>query len=152
MSVVADVVQGMVTTLQSIAGLQGKTFHILTEEELFDRAKAVPFPAVGVVYEGMRSLGEPGKPTHKTGLSAKLNLAVVVFYQTKAPVGQVAADALKPQALDLLDTIRNTIRVTPGPGTRTWEFLVEAPAVERNGVVVYIQRWTIPVMLSQGLP
>lgn len=150
MNVATDTVASLVASLQSVAGVKG-AFHALTEEELMDKAKVLQYPAAGVIYEGMRGGGDSGKATHRVGLSADLTVSLVILYNSKAVLGQTAMDALKLEALELLDLIRNTIRDTRGPSQHFWRFISEAPALEKNGVVLYIQRWSLPVKLSQGL-
>lgn len=149
-SVAVDTINALITSLQSVAGLNGKTFHILTEAELMDRSRLIPSPSVGVLYEGMRSTGTGGG-THRTGLSAELSAALVVYYRNATPLGQAGMDAQKPVAIEMLDAIRNQLRDTRGPGGHYWRFLSESPALEKDGLVVWIQRWSTPVMLSQGL-
>lgn len=133
--------------LQSIAELgNGKVMSILSEDDLMNKAKLVPFPAAGLVYEGMRSRAEV-QVTQKVGLSVDLGISIVVFYRPDFPAGT----DMKNEALMLLDKIRNKIKGTTAPGGKKWRFVAEVPAVEKAGVVVWIQRWSTPVMLTEGL-
>lgn len=145
-----DATSAILTVLQSVAGLEQKSFFILSEDELMNRAVTVSFPAAGVIYEGMRSNPDQGA-THHVGLNATINVAIIVFYKNAVGIGVNAADSFKPQALALLDTIRNLLRDTRGPSGHYWHFLMEAPALEKNGVVVWVQRWSLPIKLSPAV-
>ena len=142
-------VQQVAALLAPIPALEGKVFHVLSEKDLFDTATALSAPAAGVVYDGMRPQPESG--AMRTGLAAELAVNVVIFYDGKDFVGQEAADAATLDAIRLLDSVRNAIRGQRGPGNHLWRFDREIPAVEKGSLVVWLQRWTTPVGLAQGL-
>lgn len=146
--IVTQTINSLVASLQSIADLQGKAFHLVTEDELFDRSKMLNFPTAGVVYGGMTKR-DPQKATHNIGLSAVLVAHVVVYYPTKVGIGQTSVDAQKPRVLLLLDQIRTGLMDTRAPGGKFWEFVSEAPAAEKNGVVVWMQTWQTPVVVAR---
>jgi hypothetical protein len=137
-------VQAMLDSLQLIAELDGKTFHVLAESELLEISGKLPVPCAGVIYEGLQARQSSG-PTHRAGLASDLGIAVIIFYKAAHPLGQLQANAYKLQAIQLLDTFRSKIRDTQGPSGHVWRFVSEAPAMERNGIVVWAQRWSLPV-------
>lgn len=127
----------------------GKVFHVYSEEELMDKTKGITFPAVGIVYEGMRAVpesstnAEAAKVSHRLGVSAELVAAVMILQR---PDNISAADTKTP-ALSLLDDIRQEIHGSKSPSGHWWRFIVEASAQEKNGVVIWLQRWSTPVQL-----
>jgi hypothetical protein len=108
-----------------------------------NKTKGISFPAVGVVYEGMRPTSDGDKATHKLGISAELVASVMMFHR---PDNMNAADTKTP-AMTLLDSIRKEIMGSKSPTGHFWKFVVEAAATEKNGVVIWIQRWSTPVQL-----
>ena len=132
--------------LQSISQLNEKVFFVLSQAEVENREQIVPLPAVGIVYEGMTPAGQAGFDTGVTPMQVKLSFAVLLFYKGNAAVGRNQSDLYKPEALELLDTMRSTLRLTPGPFGPFWQFGGEMPADELRGVVVWAQRWALPAM------
>lgn len=122
----------------------GKVFHVYSEEELMDKTKGITFPAVGIVYEGMRAVNEDSdKKSVKIGVSAELIAAVMLIQR---PDNISAADTKTP-TMNLLDDIRQEIMGSKSPSGHWWKFVVEASANEKNGVVIWLQRWSTPVQL-----
>lgn len=122
----------------------GKVFHVYSEEELMDKTKGITFPAVGIVYEGMRAVSEDSdKKSVKMGVSAELIAAVMLIQR---PDNISAADTKTP-TMNLLDDIRQEIMGSKSPSGHWWKFVVEASANEKNGVVIWLQRWSTPVQL-----
>lgn len=145
-SLAQSMVTGSLALLQSIAGLTNKALYVLSEAELMERGRVMSYPAVGVIYEGMRSHPD-AQPAHRVGLNVELGMAVVVFYRSGPSKDQ--DDANKTAALALLDQIRGKFLDTVGPSGKFWRFVAEAPALEKDGVVVWVQRWSLPATLMQ---
>lgn len=141
-----SMVQGALALLQSIAGLTNKALYVLSESELMERGRVMAYPAVGIVYEGTRSHPD-SQPAHRVGLNVELGMAVVLFY--RAAPSRDQDDANKTAALALLDLIRAKFLDTVGPSGKFWRFVAEAPALEKDGVVVWVQRWTLPATMVQ---
>lgn len=128
-------------TLASIG--PGKVFTVVDEADLLSDARLATYPAIGVIYEGMRSNGDGG-PSHRMGLSATASFAIVLLTSDKFPVGHDT----KLTGLDLLDQIRDLLKDTKGPTGHTWRFEIESPVESRsNKVLVWVQRWSIPIQL-----
>ncbi len=140
---VQSVVDSVLATLQSVAGLETQSWHVLSEEELMNRAKGVTTPAAAVVYEGLR------RKSDQRGLVCGCGMAVLVFYRggDGVGIGAMAGDQRKKDCMAMLKTIRDLILDSPGPGGHKWEFVSETPALEAKGLVVFAQRWTLTVSL-----
>jgi len=126
--------------------LTGKVVVAYDENDLLDVLKGVKsFPAVGIVYEGMRSQSEEGKPTAKVGISCEIVLGLVLVergdeihktFQKKVRAIEYL-DAMRYQFMGQRSTVSNHF----------WHFMVEAPAALRSGTVCWVQRWSVPVQL-----
>lgn len=125
----------------------GKVFHVYSENELMDKTKGIAFPAVGVVYEGMRAVNEgaagEARVSHKLGVSAELVAAVMIIQRPD----NISTANTKTPSMNLLDDIRQEIMGSRSPSGHFWKFIVEASANEKNGVVIWLQRWSTPVQL-----
>ena len=130
--------------VEAVPAFRGRVFHVYSEDELIERTKGMSFPCVGVVYDGIRSVGEPGKDTGKMGSSAELVVSVMIFFRqdTKAK-----ADP-KESVVGHLDTIRSQLLRTKSPAGHFWRFQIEAAVAGKEGLLAYLQRWATPVQLS----
>lgn len=125
--------------------LTGKVVVAYDENDLLDVLKGVrAFPAVGIVYEGMRSKSEEG-PTAKIGLSCEIVLGFVLVERGDEIH---KTNQKKVRAIEYLDAMRYQFMGQRSTVTRHfWQFMVEAPAALRSGAVCWVQRWTLPVQL-----
>jgi hypothetical protein len=130
--------------------LTGRVVVAYDENDLHDVLKGIKsFPAVGIVYEGMRSMPESG-PTAKVGLSAEIVLAFVLV---EAGDQIHRTNQKKVRAIEWLDAMRAQFIAQRSTVTQHfWHFLVESPAALRSGTVVWIQRWSVPVQLPHQPP
>ncbi len=137
------------TVLQSIASLKGKVVNVYSEDELIDSTTLITYPAVGVVYEGMRSVEEMGS-TNKVGNSCELVVSIILI-DTYTKTTQTAA---KKQAAPILDKVRELMMANTrrSPTGHKWRFVVEAAATPKQGVVLWVQRWSTPVQLISSAP
>lgn len=135
-------IDDVASVLQLIASLKSKVLHVYSDEELTESTSAMSYPACGVVYEGMRSLAEDG-PTSKTGTSSELVVSVLLV----DIYGSVAKSAVKKNAAPILDAIRDAMMGRVSPTGHKWRFVVEAAATPKKGIVLWVQRWSVPVQL-----
>jgi len=126
--------------------LTGKVVIAYDENDLIDVLKGVrAFPAVGIVYEGMRSATESGS-TARMGLSAEIVLGFVLVEKGDEIH---STEQKKVRAIEYLDAMRyQFIGQRSTVTTHFWHFLVEAPAALRTGAVCWVQRWTLPVQMA----
>lgn len=127
--------------------LTGKVVVAYDENDLMDVLKGVrSYPAVGVVYEGMRSMSEEPKPTAKVGISCEV---VLGFVLVEAGNEIHRTDQKKVRAIEYLDAMRyQFINQRSTVTQHFWHFIVEAPAALRTGAVCWVQRWSLPVQIQ----
>jgi hypothetical protein len=137
------VVAEVMGRVQLIAQLANKIVFVYDDSDLADKIKGVKtFPAVGIIYDGMRSVPERG-PSARVGLSAEVVISIVLVMQ---PETLFQADAKTP-VIDLLTLIRNSMMATRSVTGHFWHFLVEAPADTKSGLAFWVQRWSVPIQL-----
>lgn len=125
--------------------LGGKVVVVYDEDDLLDAVKGLKsYPAVGIVYEGMRSMPEAGS-TMKVGVSAEVVISFVLIEQGDAIH---SSNLKKTRAIDHLDMMRGQFMGIRSTVTgHMWHFLVESPAELKSGMVCWVQRWALPVQL-----
>jgi hypothetical protein len=128
--------------------LTGKVVVAYDENDLLDVLKGVKsYPAVGIVYEGMRSMSEEG-PTAKVGLSCEIILGFVLVERGDEIH---ATHQKKVRAIEYLDSMRYQFMGQRSTVTKHfWHFVVESPAALRSGAVCWVQRWSLPVQLPHN--
>lgn len=134
------------TTVNGTLVFEGKTVIVYNEDDLVDKTRTIKsYPALGIVYEGMRSRPEDGE-TWKVGVSGEIVMAFVVIDQGE---GMQQASVKKTRAIDYLDAMRDQFMGQRSTVTgHFWHFLVESPAELRTGMVCWIQRWSVPVQFA----
>lgn len=139
----AACMQDLYAKVNNVPDLSGKVIVTSSLDDLIDKLSKVAPPAAGVIYEGMRSIGDQGA-TSKLGLATELVCSVVLFHR---PGKLYNADTITP-SVTLLDSMRDGIKQQRSPTGHFWRFVVEAAAVERHGVLIYVQRWATPAILT----
>lgn len=140
-NIIQAVVDDLIEVLQSIAKLSAKTLYVLDADELLDKAKNVPLPAAGVIYEGMRSTSEPGKDSNRHGQSAEAIFTVLVAGFPKTD----REPSSKTTSVGLLGDIRQVLKSRKSPTGHIYRFQVESPADDVKGTIIWAQRWSVPV-------
>ena len=131
--------------LQSVAALNNRVLFAYGEDDLFDQTKTIIKPCVGIVYEGMRPQPEGDKTTHRVGISNDSTFTFVLVMDSKF----LGLDQ-RTAAIRLLDDLRAAVRAQNKNRSATghfWRFAGEFPAGEKNGTVVWLQRWANPIQL-----
>jgi hypothetical protein len=129
----------VIARLQSIASLKGKVFMVTNEDEAMDKIKGTSFPQACVMYEGTRALDS----REQKGISCEAVFGLIVLYR----VEKLAGVDTKRGAIKLLDDVRKAMRASRAPTGNHWKFIVEAQATQKDTVVIYLQRWSVPVQL-----
>lgn len=133
--------------VKASALVKNKVYTVYDQEHLMDTSKGIVFPCVGVLYEGTRSTSaDQSQASHKVGLSAEAVYSIVLL--TKPDI--IGNNTNYLAAVDMLDTLRGLVLNTKAPTGHFWRFVVEAAAQEKNGIVSWVQRWSVPVILAPG--
>lgn len=143
---VSIAINDLKTRLQSIAKVKNVVM-VYSDKDLMNVLKGIQDLSVGVVYEGMRPRDGSGQSSHKMGLSVDLSVAFLVM----TPQLILGQQVPKDYSLEVLESIRNKMRDTTSTTAHTWRFLGEAPAMEKEGCVIWAQRWSTPAQLTQGM-
>ncbi len=143
--VLAEALAKLITLDTGGLSLAGKVVIADDENDLLDLLKGIKsYPAVGIIYEGMRSLPEAGS-TNKLGISAEIVVAFVLI-STGGAIHRT--DQKRIRAVEYLEAMRDLFMGVRSTATgHFWHFLVEAPTEVKTGMLVWVQRWTIPVQL-----
>jgi hypothetical protein len=140
-----DLVNAMTASIQLIPAFTNKSIWAYNDDDLIDKIKGLAvFPGIAVVYEGMRSKPEVGVSA-KVGISAEAVISLVVIDQGEAIV---RTDQRKINVITYLDALRSGIMATRSPTSHFWQFLVEAPAEVKKGMVFWVSRWSTPIQLA----
>lgn len=139
-SIVVACVDEMIKSVGLVPSFAGKVLHVYSEEELSVKLKGLSYPCAAVVYDGMTSVLATGGGI---GASGAMVLSVMVFFR----MNTVATTDPKETILAMLDSLRKQIRKAKSPTGHSWQFLNEAPAQGKTGILAYVQRWSTPVQL-----
>lgn len=129
------------TRLKSLADIASTTVYLYDEDDLLDTQKTLQYPAVGVLYGGLRGLDD----SSKTGVKSELFIDIAVAGEKKC-LDDPRIDDKKPSITALLAEIRqvmscdfNTVIYT---STHKWQFVAELPN-DIDGLIAYAQRWKV---------
>lgn len=126
--------------LKTLKSMKSRVFHMYSESELLDETKGLVYPCMGVVYDGMRAVGDGGKQ----GISAEIVVTIMVLFRGSV----LSKEDPKDTIVALLDDSRALFRNSPrSPSGHFWKFQVESAIDSKKGVLTYIQRWATPVQL-----
>lgn len=119
-----------------------KVFEVYDYATLVDTSQELQYPCVGVVYEGMTSVGG----SDKTGLSSYLVCGIFLLAGDKD--SETKGVENKTDIVLLLDNIRNCIKTTKSPTMYPWEFMLEVPFDISNRGLGYYQKWKTTAILT----
>jgi len=132
------------TRLHTIASLKKQVFKVSSPTLLANKLKALPPPAVGIVYEGMRSVGQPGVGLNK-GLSTN---AVFGLYMTFSSVQYAPGVDIQTPITDILHEMRILMMEKVSPSSHNWQFMVEAFVDSNTTHEIWMQKWQTPVLIT----
>ncbi len=125
----------LVSKLKTITEIKDTTVKLYMADEVLKTADKLQYPAVAVIYAGMRKVGEE---------SIKHYLDVDVFVASDELCNNDAqVNNLIPKATTILASIREVVSCTsPVPGGHNWKLQAEVPAaIEGKDLIGYAQRW-----------
>lgn len=130
--------------LHTIALFKRQVFKVSSASLLGAKLKALPPPAVGVVYEGLRSVGQPGVGLNK-GLSTN---AVFGLYMTFSSVSYAPGVNIQTPITDILHQMRVLIADKTSPSSHNWQFMVEAFVDSNTTNEIWMQKWQTPIIIT----
>jgi hypothetical protein len=122
----------------TIAELDGKVIACDTMDEVLTRlgSKLLKRPAIGIMYEGARSVGD-----NQMGGSAEIVFSALLLYEVGSLVPKSDASTA---AMLILDAMRDQVQGTTSPTKHKWKWVLEAQAAEKGSHMVWLQRWSTP--------
>lgn len=128
---------------------KGKVYHIFGEAELRAKTKGVSYPAVGVIYDGLRTVPvPPGSPSQASSgggpLTCEMSFTIMLFLRLQP----IALDDPKEAATTQIDLVRRNIIRKRAPSGHFWRFQLEVSAPNDTKSVAYLQRWNTTVQLG----
>lgn len=135
------------TRLQSVASLNRQVFKASSPQLLGAKLKALPPPAVGIVYEGIRSGSQPG-----VGLDHGMSTtAVFGLYMAFSSAAFAPGVDIQTPITDILHEIRTALLGKISASSHKWQFLVESFADSNTTHEIWVQRWQTPIILMDRL-
>lgn len=122
--------------MQSIATLEKKVFKAADAENLAAQLKALPPPAVGIVYEGSRGQSEVGHARRGIEMVGVFGIYLVVNNLKFAP----GVDT-KNLSINILKEIEDSVRASKAPTGHFWQFLVQSMVSNSKDHTVWVSRW-----------
>lgn len=141
--VVAEVLEDVKSKIMALPKFKDKVGHIYTYEELVDKSKNVSFPALGIIYEGLRA--ERGENAGKSAsvVSSSIVVSLILLTDSDNKLGGLP----KMKAHEYLALTRNALNNKPSPSGHKYRFIVEAPASEKGTKVMWVQRWSVAAQI-----
>ena len=129
------------TRLQSLTEIKDTTIYLYDQDQLSDEQITLQYPAVGVLYGGLRGIDD----SSKTGLKSELFVDIAIAGE-KMCSSNPRIDDKKPSITSLLAQVRDvmfcdfiTVAYT---STHKWQFVAELPE-SIDGIMAYAQRWKV---------
>lgn len=132
------------TRLHTIASLKNQVFKVSSPQLLGAKLKALPPPAVGIVYEGLRSVGQSGVGLNK-GLSTN---AVFGLYLTYSSVVYAPGVDIQTPITNLLHEMRGALLEKVSASSHNWQFMVESFVDSNSTHEIWMQKWQTPIILT----
>jgi hypothetical protein len=139
----AQVMEEVKGLVQSIAPFQNSTVFVYDEDDLENKLKGAQFPAVGIIYNGMRKKPEQGRSAH-LGISCDMMFTVMLVQKGQT----IVVTDTKVASIDLLDALRGAILGVRSITGHFYCFEMEAPGRPNKGLIFWGQRWAVPVQLT----
>ncbi len=143
----ADIVTNCVANLKSlieqVSAVKKKVVYLYDQEELLNAKTQLGYPAVGIVYIGMRGKDD----SSRTGLAAEIVCDIYLIGSDQCSSKLIGSDT-KSVTTSLLDDIRSEIKCNTAPGQRKWKFVFERPVDFTSEALAYVQRWQTTVVLT----
>lgn len=125
--------------------LAGKVRACETKEDVkaLLGGKLVERPCVGVLYEGSRPAA--GSGGRDIGANGEIGFSLLLLVDKTVPLAP-EYDSMTPSQL-MLDAMRDELQGQTTPAGNTWRWNGEMQASNEGSQVIWLQRWTTPVIL-----
>jgi len=152
---VDELTQELIDLIKLLPEFTTKGFSIFDLQDLETILQYESLPLVGVTYEGCNPVtGSTGGKTSVSKTSAMLVISFSIILALRYGSAIGAGDDTKVDAVNLLDSIRNTVMGYKGVNRRGWSFNGETPIASGiEGVIFYGQTWSVrlPVTGNFGI-
>jgi len=134
--------EDLVTVLSGTAVLKSNkpVEQVYDIDEFLRKTKNRKPPIVGVWYEGVF----PRADSTGAGLAHEVTASIFII-STGAKFVSVVND--KTNVLNVLDQMRDSLRVRVSPTGHKWRFISETPQEISKDVIAYVQRWSTNAVL-----
>lgn len=150
---ILDLQGELIGLVKTVPAFKSSGFSLFDLKDFEAQTQHQAFPMAGVGYDGAEAVdGAKGNSANPVAVgSGGVTLIQVQFTIVIAVQYHYAGqDDTKPQAMKLLDDIRNKVLGYKKVNTRPWKFLGERPepSVSESGLVFYTQVWqtALPVV------
>lgn len=131
----------LLAKVRSIPELTDKTEAVWSEDDLLAILKGAKTPMAGVVFGGIAANSlDPSRQ----GMAGDFTATILIIVESSAVGGQDDKFA----ALQLLDTVRQTVRMNNSPTGHKWRFVRELPNGTIGNKLLFRQTWATAIILS----
>jgi hypothetical protein len=135
--IVAAHLNDVLTRLNNITSIKNRSVNLYTPDQLIKTLDKLEFPAVGVIYTGLRGIEDSTKQGIKGYLTVDIFVAGADLCQDDAQIND-----LKPGVTSIMQDIRNAMICQAAPSSHKWQFMAEFPEqLNDRDVIGYVQRW-----------
>lgn len=142
--IVSEAILDLTSKLNDVSSVKKKVVYIYDQDDLLDKQKKLGFPAVGIVYVGLKG----NEDSSKTGLAVTLVCDIYLIG------GEQCVDKradLKSGNTTILGEMRRSIacsKLLTNGALRKWKFVAESPVDIHPEYLGYVQRWSTVVLLT----
>jgi hypothetical protein len=140
MNLVLSLVSDLKTKIKYIPSLGNRVVVVANLEDLAAQTSRLPKPAVGIMYEGARSVSKEVQP----GVSAEAVFSLILVTDGGGLSKTVDMDS---PAHATLDYLRLAVHGTRSPAGHYWRWNLEAPAAAKGTFEIWLQRWSTPIQV-----
>ncbi len=143
MAISVDHVCDLTSKIENVREVKSRVVSVYSQDDMLNKKKSLKYPAVGVLYIGIRGKTD----SSKTGAASNLICDILLLG------GNVHNDNIrgvdqKRASYEILEDIRNEIMCTYAPSGHKWTFISELPFHLNDGIMAYAQRWSTTVLLT----
>ncbi len=138
---IEECLQALKTALQAVPELADRSHIVYTPEKLVRMIKGAKGPQVGIVYEGMTGVPEPGVTKRAPTKAAHFGLYMAI--ESTALSDNISQEV---PAINILDAMGLALEGKNAPPGHPWEFLSEGYSDSFPDKALWVQRWSTRVV------